>query len=55
MSQAEIDALKQAIQKQWSSKLGDKAAAYVDKFFNRVRRDTKIVAQVVGNDNRSCL
>ena len=49
MSQAEIDTLKQAIQNQWSSKLGDKAAAYVDKFFNRVRRDTKIVAQVVGN------
>ncbi len=49
MPQVEITKLKQAIQKHWPSEPGGKAATYVGKFFNRVRRETKIVAQVVGN------
>jgi len=49
LSDAEIDILKQALQSHWSSKPGDKAKAYIGKFFNRVRIGAKIRAQVAGN------
>jgi uncharacterized Zn finger protein len=49
MSQADIDALKKALQHSGSGEPGDKTKRYIGQFFNRTRLGTKIAAQVVGN------
>ncbi len=49
MSQTDLDVLKEALQRHWPGKPGDKARGYVGRFFNGMRLGTKITAQVVGN------
>ena len=49
MSSSDLETLTAALQRNWRSPIGDKAKAYVDQFFNRIRVSTKIIARVVGN------
>jgi uncharacterized Zn finger protein len=49
VSQTDIDALKQALERHWSGEPGDKARRYIGQFFNRQRLGTRITAQVTGN------
>jgi uncharacterized Zn finger protein len=48
LSDADIEILTKGIQSRWQ-KPSDKAKAYVNKFTNRVRVGTKIIAKVIGN------
>ncbi len=49
MSALDLEILKSAIQKNWSSRPGDKAKRYVGQFFDATRFGTKIAAEVAGN------
>jgi uncharacterized Zn finger protein len=49
VSQTDIHALREALQRHWSGEPGDKAGRYIGQFFNGQRLGTKITAQVVGN------
>jgi len=49
MSNSDIKALEEAIQKHWPAKPSDKAKPYMGKFFQMTRTGTKISAKVEGN------
>ncbi len=44
-----IETLQAAIQSHWPGAPGEKAGRYISHFFDCTRRETKIVAKVVGN------
>ena len=49
MSELNIETLKKTIAASWSQEVGYKAGRYVDKFFERSIRGSKIMAKVRGN------
>lgn len=49
MPASDLETLKAAIQKNWSSRPSDKAKRYVGQFFGGTRFSNKITAQVKGN------
>jgi uncharacterized Zn finger protein len=46
---ADVQALQQALRSRWTQPVGTKAQRYVDQFWNRVRRERSLTADVEGN------